>query len=515
MKTPDDLFLLIKSLSKQEKRYFKLFISKFRQKNNCILLFDILNEQNEYDEEEIRKIFNNEAFIKELHVTKNYLYSAILRSLNSYHSNLTSNFKIKNLLNYAEILFHKGLYKQSKKILKKAKIIAYQYENHLALIEIIFWQSRISHNETKPSELKKYILEDSIEESNLIEQLRNKFQYRRSFFEIIYLNNTGTPARDHSTLLKYNNIINNDFLKDEQNATNFYSKLLYYTTLAYYYFNTNDIPSSNIYCKKGIELMEANPIQIRENYTLYVAILNNLAYSGSQLKEKNESFEAIKKMRNIPTKYFINKDLTNDIINKIFIRSNFLELNIYIESGEFQQAHKLTNQIIQKLTDIEDKLDFTYRYKLFLYFNISYTFFGVEDYKNALFWLNKILNTKDTKEPTDLFCFGRILNYIIHFETGNVSFIDNINCSNIRFFKKNNKLYEFETIVFDFFNKELNNPNHIQKNKNFIKIRNQLNDLIITLNDNKGIQYFDLLTWLDSKIEKKKFSEIKKRKVII
>ncbi|MFH0867141.1 MAG: hypothetical protein V1904_13175 [Bacteroidota bacterium] len=120
----DKLFSLIRSLSKQEKRYFKLFAGANREASNYIKLFDILSRQKVYDEDAIREIYKNEKFIKQLHVTKNYLYKLILRSLHIYHINISEDSIIKELLQCVEILYNKGLYGQCTTLLNKAKMIA-------------------------------------------------------------------------------------------------------------------------------------------------------------------------------------------------------------------------------------------------------------------------------------------------------------------------------------------------------------------------------------------------------
>ena len=60
MKVTDDLFQLIKSLEQTEKRYFKVFSTmhvKGGESNVYSRLFDAIDRQTVYDEEEIKKQF--------------------------------------------------------------------------------------------------------------------------------------------------------------------------------------------------------------------------------------------------------------------------------------------------------------------------------------------------------------------------------------------------------------------------------------------------------------------------
>ena len=57
MKTPShDLFLLISSMSKTEKRYFKKFSELHgKEDNQYLLLFDAIAKQKEFDEDALKK----------------------------------------------------------------------------------------------------------------------------------------------------------------------------------------------------------------------------------------------------------------------------------------------------------------------------------------------------------------------------------------------------------------------------------------------------------------------------
>jgi hypothetical protein len=63
MKPSNELFELIKSLTKSEKRFFKLQSSLQSGDKNYIRLFDTIDKMSEYDEEEVKSNFKGEKFI--------------------------------------------------------------------------------------------------------------------------------------------------------------------------------------------------------------------------------------------------------------------------------------------------------------------------------------------------------------------------------------------------------------------------------------------------------------------
>lgn len=120
----EQLFYLIKSMNKAEKRYFKLFASSNNENNNYSLLFEAIDKQDIYDESAIKEKFQNKTFINQLHVTKNYLNQLILKSLRNFHSTISKDAEIKDLLRDIEILLKKDLFQQCEQVIDKALKIA-------------------------------------------------------------------------------------------------------------------------------------------------------------------------------------------------------------------------------------------------------------------------------------------------------------------------------------------------------------------------------------------------------
>ena len=141
----DKLFLLIKSLTKAEKRHFKLFSQLHERKNGnrYVKLFDTIEKQKNYNEDDIKKQFEGEKFIDQLTATKNYLYHLILKSLRNYHAEDSIEMRLKSLLMDIEILYTRGLFLQVEKLVAKGIRLALEYDQHVRLMEILFWKERL------------------------------------------------------------------------------------------------------------------------------------------------------------------------------------------------------------------------------------------------------------------------------------------------------------------------------------------------------------------------------------
>ena len=117
----DPLFDLIKALNKSEKRYFTLFASRhvIGGKNNYLKLFEIIDDQKEYDEDELLRLFPKTPALKNLRLNKDYLFKLILKSMRSFNSQKNMEMQLKEMLDNIDFLFEKGFYAECEKIVEK------------------------------------------------------------------------------------------------------------------------------------------------------------------------------------------------------------------------------------------------------------------------------------------------------------------------------------------------------------------------------------------------------------
>ena len=179
MKTvSDDLYRLIKSLTKPEKGYFKKFAAKNASgsKQNYIVLFDAIDSMNSYDEGLLKKKLKNDPVSRQLSVYKVYLFNLILKSLSQYGAFDNSTSRIKELLDYSKTLSSKALHKEALKQLKKAKELAYKFTNFTLLLDVLIAERNIITvlPDKNIREARKQLYE---EELAVTEKLRKSFEY--------------------------------------------------------------------------------------------------------------------------------------------------------------------------------------------------------------------------------------------------------------------------------------------------------------------------------------------------
>src|SRR6218665_3447402 len=128
-RSTDALFQLVKSLEKSEKRNFKLFVKRNSATEDLkiIQLFDAMDAITEYDEKQIRRKAKGISKLQ-LSNTKASLYRQILSSLRLIREENNIDIQLHELMDYARILYNKGLYLQALKVLEKLKETARSYQ---------------------------------------------------------------------------------------------------------------------------------------------------------------------------------------------------------------------------------------------------------------------------------------------------------------------------------------------------------------------------------------------------
>ncbi len=138
-----DIFLLVKSMSKSEKRAFKLFARRNGGSQLLFLkLFDLVDKLDEIDDLLIMKKLKLDSASKYSNL-KRHLYSQILSSLRMINIDKTLSVKIHELIDKSYILYEKGLTMQALNLFGQAKQLCKKYGDFFSLLTIIEIEKKI------------------------------------------------------------------------------------------------------------------------------------------------------------------------------------------------------------------------------------------------------------------------------------------------------------------------------------------------------------------------------------
>lgn len=504
MKNQDGLFQLIKSLDKQEKRYFSLYASKYSSSegSNYLKLFELVDEQDTYDEKLLKQKLPGKLS-GQLAFYKIYLFQLILKSLESYHNSI--NGELYSLLRHIEILYDRGAYVQVKKLIRKARKLAYKYERDAQLLSIITWERTLMYTEMYSGKTEADLELLAAEENGVISRIRNISEFRDLSARIFLIMRKKQDLRTETELWMVKKIMESPLLQSIDNAICYESKSLFHIIHGAYCFLIGDYQNAYKYNKLRIELMEANPSQLAVNIKAYISTLNNLSGLGLSLRKYEECLEIASKLQNLPVS-------SDDIRLQLFIQSNTLFLNLYISTGQFDKGLERIPQVEEGISLHGTKIQASAQI-LFSYI-IAYTYIGVNKYDQAVNWLNKIINSPETDMRSDIYCISRILYLIVHFELGNNELLRYLVKSTYRFLFSRSRLYKFETILLNFIGKKLPRIlNRAELLAAFTELKHELEVIASDPYEERVFEYFDFISWLESKIIKKPFAEVLRAKV--
>jgi hypothetical protein len=506
----DQLHKLIKALTRPEKRYFKIYTKRYfaDSDNNYQRLFDAIDKMDVYDEQQLKKKFHNELFMNQLSISKARLYDQILKSLNSFHANSSIDAQLKKLLHSAEILYKKTLYNQCHKLLKTARKLAIKYEKHTTLLEVLTWEKKLiekdNYTEVNEEELEKILEQDRL----TLEKIKNFSEFWHIKSRLFYILNRKGKARNANELSGFKSIIDNVLLNSESAALYFETKYLYHHIYSAFYFGIDDYENSYKHLKRNVELIEENIELFKEEPNTYFSVLTNTIYVGTRIKKYPEAFAYLKKLRELPEKLTLNRNEDLDI--KLFSSSFSIETTMYIILGEFEKGIKLVPIIEEGFKLYGDRINIVR--KAYLYFNIAVLYLGEKNYSEAIRWINKLLNDIDIDKSQDLYCFAQLLNLIIHLELDNRQLVPYALASTERYLKSRNRVYKFETVILNFI-KKISKIRDLQKaDEIYAKLLQEINILTTDNFEKTALEYFDFLSWAESKVYKKDFKELVRKK---
>lgn len=503
MAVSDQLHSLIHSMTRNEKRYFKVYANNGENRELAYVeIFDIIMNQKEYDEQKLLKLLRNKQTAKNISVYKNYLYELILRSLAEFHQNKSADFKINSFIQYVRILQAKGQYKQAAKYLKKAENLALKHEKITRILEI--------------KEVEKYMVMDMrlgslqegmsrimSEEQDWVSILLNKSIYMDAYYKSQLLYKQERYVRSADKIEKLESILNSPMFKSIDKARSTYARNVFYDLHAQHQWNISQTKKALEIKQEQLKIWLDNVEMQEDEYKAYISFLSDYLYISYHAGEFGELEKFIEVLKNTETS-------DPEMQVKIFVETSVFSLIYHQHWGDYDTCMTLLKEVKKELPDYEEKLNSEQATRIFI--SSSIIAFGGGDNSQALFWINRILNRNDTLLREDIHCFARIFNLFIHFELDDGRALEYIIQSTYRFLSKRKKLFKLEKAVIRFLKKLLHAQDQEDMNILFSKLLVEFEKISEDPLEKKFFKVFDFITWLKAKLAGKSYRELVKEK---
>ena len=498
----DTLFQLVRSLEKAEKRHFKLYIkrSSGNEDLKVIELFDALDKLPQYDEPLLLKKLKT---IKkpQLANIKVHLYKQLLASLRLLKSTESIDLQLNEQFDFAHILYKKGLFTQSLKILDKAKETAKANRKVNFLLAAITLEKRIEtlhitrSMQTRAEQLSQEI-NDVNDRISKLTKLSNLAMLLYSWF--IQNGHTRNDEQEE----KLDHYLKANLPLDAWSPNGFYEKLFLYQSLSWHAYIKLDFLKYYRYSKKWVSIFEEEPLMMRVETGHYIKGLHTLLNAHFDLRNYRQFDIVLKQFEKFSLTDRVR--LHDNFRTQAFVYINSAKINQHCMLGTFKNGIAEVPTILQVLKQNELFID-EHRLMVFNY-KIASLYFGNADYDTCIDYLQKIINENFGGE-SDLQGYARLMHLIAHYEIGNYDLMEYLTKSVYRFMSKKANLTLIEEEMFKFLRKSF----HVTRIKMQYELESFLERLkVLETNryEARTFAYLDIISWLEAKVHKKTMSEI-------
>mgnify|MGYP000005913922 FL=1 len=498
----ESLIHLINNLTKQEKKEFSLYISNKPEKD-YIFLFRLIDDKKISDPEELKMSFLAAKPASSFNTVVIYLFDLLIDILTRLRTEQDSYYLLFNELLHARVLYEKSMYQECFQVLKKVKEKAVYYENHFALLVA----QRLELN---------YLLTLDFEDMDEQKLLNKQYKMNNTLKSIRQLNEQSSLYE----LLKYR-MINKGASRSLEET----QKL-------------DDLVTSeiSIVASAGVENFE-----IKKNHQLFQAnyfiTVGDYKAAFNSFVELNKLFEENSHLWNNPPVYYLMT--VEGMLESLRIMHNYEGMNYFIE--------KLT-----KLSSPSSSFQLNVTYVIFIY--RLFSFIDAGDFDKAGMWIaehqasliDKMLLLKEQQQAEmslyialihlgngeyrkarkrlsatigrghlyslPLFRTIRIVNVMIHYELGDVDYIQ----SEIRSIKREmskNKGYNLkvESFLLKFLNYSFADTNRKKRAQIWESMAEEVHALYADKYETQILRKFDFVAWVEAKIFEVPLSDILKR----
>jgi hypothetical protein len=505
----DHLVQLIRSLTRAEKRHFRLFVRRNQSSEDTLFLqlFDFLDKHGQYDESLILKKLPG-VKKQQLSNLKAHLYKQLLTSLRLLNKSHNEDIQVREMIDHARVLYNKGLYRQSLDILDKAKGRAARARYYSLVMDILDFEKHIE------SQYITHSIEGKAEELAEEAARLNRHIHDASLFSNLSLQLYGLYlkrgyVRNEKDYRYVESFFQQNLPKVAFRDLDFFGKVYYCQAYVWYYHMTQEFPLCYRYAQTWVDLFQDEPEMKALHAPLYLKGLHNLLTVLFNTLSYERFVEVLRLLNHYPKEFDIRQVMNIEGLYYLFVYLH--TINLHYMEGTFSEGLKIVPRLARIIKS--EKYNWDNHRVMVFYYRIACLYFGSGDNENAIEYLNLIINQKNPDFRQDIQCFARILNLIAHYELGNAQLVEYQIKSVYRFLAKMEDLHEVQKEIFRFLRKLPRMQVHELKEE-FITLNEKLSKLENDPYERRPFLYLDIISWLESKIENRPVQDVIREKFL-
>jgi hypothetical protein len=446
------LFELIHSLKKEEKRHFRLYSKKYAKASDYLKLFDAIATMKRYDEPVLRAQLDGIHSLKRLSVAKDYLYSLILRSLRDMEP-ITPEAKVLKLIEDVSALLDRRLFGAAKKRIRKALELASMHDLTGALFMLAELDGLL------PDSSREQLFENEralLTQTNQIFELGTFAESLRVFSEEKGSTRTEEDANRLSQILSKCHYTNPDEL------LTFSAKLRYHFGWFKYNEITGDAQGVIQNLRSIVDLYDHHPQHISTQQLAYVTIVLNLSARELEAGKRSAIPRYIERVSTLQTNGQI-KPYCELMLFRFAMQEALADYNW----NRIDELHDALSDLLVRNDAEAHSFGKDIRIDLHLLFARAY--FLRQRFEVTLAEISRILQLPSlagSGQENNV----RVLLIVTHYELGNFTYLPYLIRSTYRALLRRKRLFGFEACILNY----IGSLAHLMKEKDIIPSFKQL-----------------------------------------
>jgi hypothetical protein len=296
---------------------------------------------------------------------------------------------------------------------------------------------------------------------------------------------------------------------DEANLS-LYEQLYLYRLLTNYYSFLEELDQAIVYARKLVSLFEENEALRNTQLDDYLQAINQVMV----IEYKSDQYEAFMKsrahLRVLSEQHRHHQKLNIRLRLEKYVYVH--EFNRIFMLGKFKFGVQLLEKIGSQLEAFIARSDEHSR--VILYYKIACLYVGNSQYSEALEWLNRVQDETQEDLREDVLSFARILSLIAHYELGNTEVMEYYIRSTYRFMLKKGDLNQYQKYILAFLRKLASGFKQEDLLPEFRLLLKQLRTLQHVRYEQRAFVYFDIISWLESKIHNRAVGDVIREKAL-
>lgn len=505
-RSTDILFQLIKSLEKAEKRHFKLYINRSSGNHDLkiVRLFDALDRQKDYDEKNLLKKLEDVSK-PQLANLKTHLYKQIMASLRLLKSSDSLDLQLNEQFDYAHILYKKGLFQQSLRIIDRAKELARSNQKLFILPQFLALEKRIEglHITRSMQDRVESLSQEANEVNSHMDKVTRLSNLSLQLFSWFVRHGHARDEYDEKDIRKF---MSQNLPSGAWKERGFYERMYLYQSYTWYAYIRQDFLQYYRYTQKLVDLFEEQPLMKRVETSHHIKAMHYLLNAHFDLRNHRAFETTLQQFEQLAQTSRVKEHDSFRI--QAFIYLSQAKINQHFMRGSFDEGLKIIPGIEKELEHYDLFLD-NHRV-LVLNYKFAMMYFGSGDYNTCIDYLQKIINDS-TSLRYDLQCYARVLHLMAHYELGNDMLMESLSKSVYRFMSRMKNLTAVEEAMFKFLRHSIPlSPRQLKPE--FIKLLDTIKHLEKDRFQTRSFAYIDLISWVESKVYGKPMSEVIREK---